>query len=213
MKKITKSLLGIFLLAVTLHSCSTESEENPAASQELEQELALENGGVLKIQSATYIFKNTGETAKFISQDRDFNFKFVNELSFEANQQNKHAVEGLKITNPETEEYLIFSHFEELKNGFVKFDAELSTGEVLRSVMYKTGNSNASSNKWHDEPVIGVTTPVIGAMIEFSQEEQLRNCRAALQVCANTNGVPTVALTNGKGWFTSIESCALECHD
>ena len=212
MKKITQSLLSILLLSVILHSCSTDSEENPAANQELEKELALENDGVLKIQSTTYIFKKTGETAKFISQDRDFNFKFVNELSFEASQ-NKHAVEGLKITNPETDEYLIFSHFEELKNGFVKFDAELSTGEVLRSLMYKPGNANGSPNKWHDEPVIGVTTPVIGAMIEFSQEEQLRNCRAALAVCANTNGVPTVALTNGKGWFTSIESCAIDCHD
>ena len=212
MKKITHSLLSILVLSVILHSCSTDSEENPAANQELEKELALENDGVLKIQSATYIFKNTGETAKFISQDRDFNFKFVNELSFEASQ-NKHAVEGLKITNPETDEYLIFLHFEELKNGFVKFDAELSTGEVLRSLMYKPGNANGSPNKWHDEPAIGVTPPVIGAMIEYSQQEQLKNCRAALQVCANTNGFPTVALTNGKGWFTSIESCAIDCHD
>ncbi len=212
MKNITKLFLGIFIFTITLQSCSPESEEN-ATVQELEQELALENDGVLKIQSATYIFKKSGETAKFLSQDRDFNFKFVNELSFDATSTNKHVIEGLRITNPNTDEYIVFSNFEELKSGFVKFDAELSSGEVLSSVMFKPGKSNSSSNKWHDEPVIGVTTPVIGAMVEFSQEEQLRNCRTALEVCANTSGVPTVALTNGKGWFTAIEGCSLECHD
>ncbi|PRX45808.1 hypothetical protein [Salegentibacter salegens] len=213
MKKITKLLLAIFLLTITLQSCSTDSEETTMNASELEKELALENNGILTVADATYIFKKTGETAKFINEDRDFTFKFVNQLSYKTSAANKHAIEGLKITNPDTEEYMVFSNFEELKNGLVQFDAELSTGEVLSSLTYKPGKSNGSLNKWHDEPVIGDTTPVIGAMIEFSQEGQLRNCRAALEVCENTNGVPTVALTNGKGWFTSIESCALECHD
>ncbi|MBZ9630693.1 hypothetical protein LB465_07865 [Salegentibacter sp. LM13S] len=212
MKNITKLFLGIFIFTITLQSCSTESEEN-ATVQELEQELALENDGVLKIQSATYIFKKSGETAKFLSDNWDFNFKFVNELSYDATSTNKHAIEGLMITNPNTDEYMVFSNFEELKNGFLKFDAELSTGEVLSSVLYKPGKANASLNKWHGDPMLEEPSPVIGAMIEMSQQAVVKQCRAASEVCSNTNGVPTVALTNGKGWFTAIEACSIECHD
>lgn len=213
MKKITKSLLSIFLLTITLHSCSTEADENPMTSQELEQELALENDGVLKVESTTYIFKKTGVTAKFLNEERDFNFKFVNLLSYQTTAITKHAVEGLTITNPNTEEFMVFSNFEELKNGFFRFDVEFSTGHNLTSVIYKPGSDNDSSTRWHGEPLSQEPSPVIGAMIELSQEEAIKHCRAALEVCANTNGVPTIALTNGKGWFTAIEDCALECHD
>jgi hypothetical protein len=180
---------------------------------ELEQELALENDGVLKIESTTYIFKKTGETAKFLSNDRDFNFKFLNELSYQATATSKHAIEGVTITNPETEEYMMFSNFEELKSGFIKFDVELSTGRTLSSVLYKPAKANASSNRWHGDPMLEEPSPVIGAMIELSQQAGVKQCRAAFEVCANTKGVPTVALTNGKGWFTAIEACSLECHD
>jgi len=208
-----KLLLGIFLLSISIQSCSTESEETTDAAKELEQELALEYDGVLKIESTTYIFNKTGETAKFENDDRDFNFKFVNELLYNAITTNKHAIEGLTVTNPETEEFMIFSNLEESKSGFIRFDLEFSTGQTLSSVMYKPGKTNASSGKWHGEPMMDEPSPVIGAMIEFSQQELVKECRAALEVCANTNGAPTVTLTNGKGWFTAIEACSLECHD
>ena len=208
-----KLLIGMFLLAIGFQSCSTESEETTDSAKELEQELALENNGVLKVESTTYIFKTTGETAKFENDDREFNFKFVNELAFDATTNSRHAIEGLRVKNPETEEFLKFSNFEELKSGFLRFDVEFSTGQNLSSVMYKPGRDNTSSDRWHGEPMLDEPSPVIGAMIELSQEELVGKCRAAFEVCANTNGVPTVALTNGKGWFAEIESCSLECHD
>ncbi len=211
MKK--KLLLGIFLISISIQSCSTESEETTDTSKELEQELALEYDGVLKIESTTYIFKKTGETAKFLNEDRDFNFKFVNELLYNATTTNKHAIEGLTVTNPETKEFMVFSNLEESKSGFIRFDLEFSTGQTLSSVMYKPGKSIASSGKWHGEPMLDEPSPVIGAMIEFSQQELVKECRAVLEVCTNTNGVPTVTLINGKGWFTEIEACSLVCHD
>lgn len=208
-----KLLLGIFLISISIQSCSTESEGTTDAARDLEQEMALENDGILKMESTTYIFKKTGETAKFLDEDRDLNFKFTNQLSYKTTATYKHAIEGLTITNPETEEYLVFSNFEELTSGFLRFDIELSTGQDLSSVMYKPGKTNTSSSKWHGEPMLDEPSRVIGAMIEFSQAALVKQCRAALEVCANTNGVPTVALTNGKGWFTEIEACSLECHD
>ncbi|MBZ9728878.1 hypothetical protein LB467_04200 [Salegentibacter sp. JZCK2] len=213
MKDKIKLLSVIILLTISLQSCSTDSEETTIDSTELEQELALENNGFLKIESTTYIFKKTGEIVKFENDDRQFNFKFLNELSYEAAATSKHAIEGLTVTNPETEEYLIFSNFEELKSGFLKFDVEFSTGQTLSSVLYKPGKANASSNRWHGDPMLDEPSPVVGAMIELSQEELVGKCRAAFEVCSNTNGVPTVALTNGKGWFAEIEACSLECHD
>ncbi|WP_037315260.1 hypothetical protein [Salegentibacter sp. Hel_I_6] len=213
MKNKIKLLTSALFLGLMLQSCSSESEEALVNASELEQELALENDGVLKVESATYVFKKTGETAKFLENDRDFHFKFLNELSYQFSETDKHAIEGLTITNPETEEYLVFSNFEELKSGFFKFDLEFSTGQTLSSVLYKPGKANTSSNKWHGDPMLEEPSNVIGAMIELSQQESVRQCRAASQVCSNTNGVPTVALTNGKGWFTQIEACALECHD
>jgi len=213
MKNKIKLLTSVFLLSLILQSCSSESEEALMNASELEQELALENDGVLKVESATYVFKKTGETAKFLDKDRDFNFKFLNELSYQFSETDKHAIEGLTITNPETEEYLIFSNFEELKSGFLKFDLEFSTGQTLSSVLYKPGKMNESSGKWHENNIVKEPSNVIGAMIELSQQEAVKQCRAASQVCSNTNGVPTVALTNGNGWFAEIEACSLECHD
>lgn len=208
-----KLLIGIFLLTISLQSCSTESEETNSAANELEQELALENNGVLKIESTTYVFKETGETAKFENTERDFNFKFINELSYSATATSRHAIEGLTVTNPETDEYMVFSDFEELKNGVFRFNIELSTGQTISSVLHKPGKANASPNRWHEHNLVDEPTSVIGAMIEFSQQALVRQCRAAFEVCANTTGVSVVALTNGKGWFSEIESCYLECHD
>jgi len=214
MKKTLHLITAVLMLFVFLQSCSTASDDEGIAAGELEKELALENNGILKVESATYIFKHTGETAKFLDNDRDFNFRFQNEFSYEFPEADKHAIEGLTITNPETEEYMVLSNFEELKSGFFRFDVKLSTGQIISSVMLKPGKSNNNSNKWHDGwPVVEEPTPVIGAMIEISQQESIKQCRAASQVCANTNGIPTIALTNGKGWFTAIEDCALECHD
>lgn len=210
MKNKIKLISGIFLLTLTLYSCSTDSEETAVTA--LDQELALENNGVLAIESTTYIFKHSGETAKFLSENRDFNFKFVNDLSYETTAGDKHAIEGLTITNPETGEFMIFSNFEELKSGYFTFDVELSTGEIISSVKYKPGTDRASLNKWHGDPLLQEPSPVIGALIELSEAELVGKCRAALQVCSNTGRVPTVALTNGKGWFRAIEACSLECH-
>lgn len=211
MKNKIKFFSGLFLLTLTLYSCSADSEETAVTA--LDQELALENNGVLAIESTTYIFKHSGEIAKFLSENRDFNFQFVNDLAYETTTDDKHAIEGLTITNPETGEFMIFSNFEELKSGFLKFDVELSTGQTISSVKYKPGTGSGSSNKWHGEPLLQQPSPVIGALIELSEAQLIKQCRAALQGCSNTGGVPTVALTNGKGWFTAIEACSLECHE
>ncbi|UJH92184.1 hypothetical protein LZ575_06305 [Antarcticibacterium sp. 1MA-6-2] len=210
MKNKIKLVTGIFLLTLTLYSCSSDSEET--AVNALENELALENNGILAIESTTYIFKQTGETAKFLSENRDYNFKFVNDLSY-TTTEDKHAIEGLTITNPETGEFMIFSNFEELKSGFFRFDVELSNGQLISSVKYKPGTASSSSNKWHGDPLIKEPSPVIGALIELSEAENVKQCRAALNSCSNTGGVPTIALTNGKGWFTAIEACSLVCHE
>jgi len=213
MKTTLKLFSGLLLLLISLQSCNTESDETTVNATELEEELSLQNNGVLKIEAVTYIFKDSGKTAKFISENREFDFEFKNQFSYQASAVNKHAIEGLTIINPETEEFIKFSNFEELKNGFIMFDAELSTGQTLSSVMYKPGKTNGASGKWHGDPMLEEPSPVIGAMIELSQQEAVRQCRAASQACSNTNGVPTVALTNGKGWFTAIEACSIECHD
>jgi hypothetical protein len=211
MKNKLKLLTGIFLLTISLHSCSKETQETTDDAKALEKELAQDHNGVLKLESATYIFQKTGETTKFLEDRRDFNFKFVNKISYQTTGTNKHAIEGLTITNPETGEHMIFSNFEELKNGFLSFDVALSSGQTLSSVSYKPGNETASTNKWHGEPLLPEPSNLIGAMIEVSQQELVNDCRGAMEVCAATNGVPTVALNNGKGWFTGIESCSLEC--
>ena len=213
MKTTLKLFSGLLLLLISLQSCNTESDETTVNATELEEELSLQNNGVLKIEAVTYIFKDSGKTAKFISENKEFDFEFKNQFSYQASAINKHAIEGLTITNPETEEFIKFSNFEELKNGFIMFDAELSTGQILSSVMYKPGKTNGASGKWHGDPMLEEPSPVIGAMIELSQQEAVKQCRAASQACSNTNGVPTVALTNGKGWFTAIEACSIECHD
>lgn len=212
MKNITQLISGIFLLTITLYSCSTETTEE-VVSGALDQELALENNGVLQVESHTYVFKNSGETAKFTNEDRDFNFKFINDFSFTAVSTDKHAIEGLTITNAETGEFIKLSNFEELKNGFFKFDVELSTGRVITSVMYKPGTGNIQTAKWHGDPLLQEPSPFIGALIELTQDGLVGKCRAAYEVCSRTNGVSTIALTNGNGWFTAIESCSLECHD
>jgi len=199
MKTTLKLFSGLLLLLISLQSCNTESDETTVNATELEEELSLQNNGVLKIEAVTYIFKDSGKTAKFISENREFDFEFKNQFSYQASAVNKHAIEGLTIINPETEEFIKFSNFEELKNGFIMFDAELSTGQILSSVMYKPGKTNGASGKWHGDPMLEEPSPVIGAMIELSQQEAVKQCRAASQACSNTNGVPTVTLTNGKG--------------
>ena len=212
MKNITQFISGIFLLTITLYSCSTDTAEEVVPSA-LTKELAQANNGVLEVEATTYVFKTSGETAKFIHENRDFNFRFVNAFSFNAEASEKHAIEGLTITNSETGEFIRLSNFEELKNGFFRFDVELSTGLVIPSVMYKPGTGNIQTGKWHGDPLLSEPSPFIGALIELSQEGLVGKCRAAYEVCSRTNGVSTIALTNGKGWFTAIESCSLECHE
>lgn len=212
MKNTFKFLSGILALLVSLQSCSTSTEEVEVDAKELEEELALANNGVLKVEAITYIFKETGETAKFLDEDRDFNFRFVNELPYSTTITNKHSIEGLTITNPETGEYMILSNFEELKNGFDQFDIELSTGQILTSVLFKSGEANQSSNKWHDGwPIVDEPSPVIGAMIELSLQDSLSECSANAQACSNADNASTISLTNGNSWFGEIEDCTVEC--
>ncbi|MBE7640424.1 hypothetical protein GUB10_08775 [Salegentibacter sp. BLCTC] len=202
---------GILVLLISFQSCTAESEEATPNASELEEELALENKGVLKVEAITYIFKETGETSKFNDEHRNFNFKFIDELPYSTSTTSKHAIEGLTITNPNTGEYMIFSNFEALKNGFDQFDIELSTGQVLTSVLFKPGKANNSSNKWHDGwPIVEEPSPVIGAMIELSQQVSLSEC-GSTDACAEEGNNSTISLTNGDSWFGGIEDCSVEC--
>ena len=211
MKNRITLLIGILVLLFSFQSCTTETEEKNITGKELEEELALENNGVLKIEAITYIFKKTGETAKFLHEDRDFNFKFVDELSYSTSTSSKHAIEGLTITNPKTGEYMILSNFETLKSGFDQFDIELSTGQILTSVLFKAGKANNTSNKWHDGwPIAEEPSPVIGAMIELSQQDSLKEC-SSNNACSGVGETSTINLTNGESWFGGIEDCSVEC--
>lgn len=209
MKNVFK-FFGLFVLALGLFSCSTEEET--AAVSALEKELALENEGVLKVASTTYIFKTTGETVKFDLEDREFGFKFDEAINYRAAENEmKHEDAEWRIENPATDEFIVLSHFEILKNGSLQFDVELSTGEKFYGVNYQPKKgATYRDEKWHDMwPV--VQDP--GLVLEAFTEPSLSNgCRAAVAACERGGGKATLALTHAQGWFTPAQACKVECN-
>lgn len=212
MKNTYKLISGVFILCIALYSCSTETEEVPQESA-LEMELKLNNAGVIEIGSTTYVFKTTGETVKFINEDRAFDFEFGNEMNFTAQRSgSRHVGESLLITNSETGEFVKYVHFEELKNGALKFDIELSTGQKFNSVVYTPGKSSPESSKWHEEPPLALTTTVLKATLQNSQQDLSSSCKAAIEACKRSGGHASVVLNNQQGWFTTPATCEVVCN-
>lgn len=213
MKKTIKFISGIFLLTITLNSCSSEIEEQSSEINALDMELALENMGVLQVKGNTYIFKNTGETVKFINQTMEFDFQYTNEMNFTAKVvEAKHQGEELVITNPETSEFIKLTHLVNLKNGSIQFDAELSNGQKFSSLIFKAGKGNSSeAGKWHEELSISSTTVVLGAVIEMSNNHLSSQCKSEIAACATAGGRSSVSLNKGKGWFSTSETCNVVC--
>lgn len=209
MKNTYKLLSALFLLTITLYSCSTETEENTELNA-LKAELALENKGVLQIESSTYIFKTTGETAKFNNITRDFDFFFQDDLNYTVEiSEGKHEGEEATVTNPETGEYIQFSGLHELKNDRIQFDLELSNGQTFESVTYKFDRSHLDESKWHDMLAIAVTSSVIEAAVQHHGISP--DCKAGIVSCAQSGGKPKVTFDASQGWFTA-RSCSVECN-
>lgn len=209
MKNTYKIISGILFLTIGLYSCSTDNDAVPTESA-LEKELAMENKGMFEIDSNTYIFKESGETIKFIAEDRAFEFSFSNDLNFKVEKIDaKHAGEEVIITNPETEEFIRFFHFKELNSTSLKFDVELSNGQVFNSVIYKFDKN--VTQKWHNEFTAVANKSVLGALIEISQSELSTQCAASIQECARSGGNPSVTMNKANGWFASPDACQVEC--
>lgn len=214
MKKSTLKLItGIFFISLGLHSCTSEVEETSAPSA-LDQELALENNGFLEVENTTYIFKKTGETVKFIDDQRAFDFVFSGEITYKASGGiSKHEGEELVITNPVTEEFIRFYHFQELKKGMLKFDVDLSNGKSYKSVIYKYGEAFTSEDqKCHEWPCVSIAATVLESMIEMSLNSLSGDCQAALDVCANAGGNSSVTIPTEVLWFATAKPCNVKCN-
>lgn len=212
MKQTYQMITGVLLLCTGLYSCSNDTTEAPGENA-LEMELKLENDGSFQVASATYVFKSSGETVKFVDENKVFEFKFDNEQIFTAQKSGeKHVGESLLITNSVTRETINLQHFEELKNGALKFDVELSTGEKFRSVIYTPGTGSSNSQRWHDEPAPGLTKNVLKATLQLSQQDLSSSCTTALENCTRTGGNASVVLNNQHGWFTTPASCRVVCN-
>lgn len=209
MRNTYKLLSGLFLLTITLYSCSSENEDTPQLNA-LEAELALENTGVLEIESSTYIFKATGETAKFNNTTRDFDFTFQEDLNYTVElSEEKHEGEKATVINPETGEYLKFSDFHELKFDRIQFDLELSTGQTFRNVIYHFDRSQIDESRWHIPFAIAVTSSVIEASVQHHGLNA--DCKTAIVSCAQSGGKPAVSFNAAKGWFYE-RTCSVACN-
>ncbi len=208
MKKTFRTLAGVFLCALTFYSCSSESEDM-INENALDQELNLTHTGVFTMEEISYVFKESGETGKFIDGDRAFNFQFENEFQFEIGQSTgRHEGEEIIVTNPVTGEFIRFYHFLQPKAGTYQFDVELSTGQKFYSVVYKRGAQPDATNKWHKEPPLTVESPIIGAVIELSDTSS--NCKADIDRCIGAGAVPFVNFHKGDAWFAA-STCAVVC--
>ena len=214
MKKPTLKLItGIFLISFVLQSCTNEVEETPAPSA-LDQELALENNGFLEVENTTYIFKKSGETVKFIDDNRAFDFVFSDEITYKASGGiSKHEGEELVITNPDTQEFIKFYHFQELKKGMLKFDVDLSTGKTYKSIIYKYGEAFTSEDqKCHEWPCVSIAAVVLESMIEMSYNSLSSDCQDALDLCARAGGNSSVTIPTEVLWFATAKSCNVKCN-
>lgn len=210
MKNTIKSIAGLLVFALSLSSCSSEGEENLQLTA-LDQELKLDNNGVLEVASKTYIFQNTGETVKFENANLEFEFRYSEELNFKTEKvEAKHPGETVRISNPDTEEYMEFSHLEELNSGKFRFDVTLSNGQSFRNVLY---NPKKEYNKFHiGGPYFEVSSPLVESIVEMSQSELSTDCRAAVDLCAKTGGRPAVTIKKNIEWFTVPHTCLVNCN-
>lgn len=208
--KSTLKIFGLFFLAVSLHSCSTGEESTEETA--LEKELTLQNDGVLKVASTTYVFKPTGETVKFNLENREFDFRFEEAINYRVvENEMKHEDAEWLIENPDTDEFIILSHFEVLSNGNLQFDVELSTGDRFFSVIYQPKKGAVvKSGKWHDMwPVVEDPALVLQA---FTEPSASNGCKAAVAACERGGGRAVLALTHARGWFTPAQACKVECN-
>lgn len=209
MKNTYKIISGIFFLTFGLYSCSTDNNEAPMENA-LEIELAMENQGVFEIESNTYIFKEAGETVKFIAEDKAFDFSFLDALNYDVEKLDaKHAGQEVVITNPKTAEFIRFFNFNELNSTSLKFDVELSNGQNFKSVIYKFNKD--ITQKWHNEFTVAVNQSVLGAVIEISQFEMGTDCSAAIAQCTESGGRAKVIMKKTHGWFAAPDTCQVEC--
>lgn len=211
MKNTYKIFSGLFLFSVLFTSCSSEEQKNELSA--LEQELSMDHTGTLTVESTTYIFKASGETTKFISNDRAFDFKYTDELNYNAsNSASKHEGNDLIITNPATQEFIRLHNFKDLKNNRLQFDVELSNGKQFNSVVYNSPSQLVNDlNKCHDGPCRNVNEHAVRSFLEMSNDDATAACSDAVAACLKAGGKPSVTITGGTSWFTSPESCVTEC--
>lgn len=170
------------------------------------------NKGTLTVESTTYIYKESGTTTKFVEDQRAFDFTYAGELNYTATSESKHEGDDLIITNPETSEFIRLSHFKDLKNNKLQFDVEFSNGKKFNSVVYNSPSKLVTDNgKCHDYPCRDVDLNTINSLMEFAQDDALGSCKETVATCASTGGNPNLTLVRGHRWFTSPESCAVEC--
>ncbi len=212
MKNTYKIISGLFLLSVLFTSCSSEEETKDLNA--LEQELSMANMGLLTVESTTYVFKTTGETAKFVNNARAFDFTFSDDLNYRvSSSESKHEGDDILVENSETNESIRLLNFKELKNNRVQFDVELSNGKKFYSVVYNSQSQLISDmNKCHDGPCRQINEHAINSLLEISQDEATGPCREAIASCVRAGGKPNVTISRGNGWFTGTESCVVECH-
>lgn len=208
MRKTTfKFMTGLFLCAGLLVSCSADTEET-AQLTALEKELQLENKGLLQIENSSFIFKQ-GETSRFVDGKLDYSFKYTTDLDFVIQERTaRHPGEDILVKNAASEEYVIFSHIAEVKNGF-SFNLEFSNGLTIDNVSYFP--SATTENKWHDVWIFEPESDLMGALIESANSAMNANCRAALNVCNRWGGKAVVNIHSAALWFSTAAACNVQC--
>ena len=206
--KNLRSISVLLCFCVCCFSCSTEETNSKANA--LERELESPNEGVLQVDNVTYVFKSQGETAKFQEEEKQYNYVFPEGHTYIARESmSKHAGASILIENEETKEFIKLSHLEKLQNGKVRFDVELSTGDVYSSVTYSSDKQLlAQTQKWHDEPWMIASSSVVQAFMEPSLTSA---CTTTVSACSKDSGNALLALEHSQGWFTPVQACEVEC--
>jgi hypothetical protein len=208
MKTTFKTMTGLFLCAGLLFSCSADPEE-PVQISALEKELQNEHNGTLEIDNTTYLFKDS-ETGKFLDGDLDYNFNYSNELEFElVERTTRHPGADILVKNPNSEEYILFTHIVELSNGGFKFNLEFSNGVIINSVRYYP--SKDKTEKWHDVWIVQPDSELTGALIESANTAINADCRAAASVCNRSGGKAVVNFHSAALWFATAAACDVQC--
>lgn len=212
MKNTYKIISGLFLLSVLFNSCT--SEEDSSELNALDKELSMANAGTLTVETTTYIFKDSGETTKFIGNEKEFDFQFSDNLNYSASiSEAKHDGDDLIITNTETAETITLSHFKDLKNNKLQFDVTFSNGKKFNSVVYNSKSKLISeTGKCHDLPCRNVDENTINSLIEFALDDSMGSCKETLAACTNGGGNPSLTIKRGHRWLSSPDSCTVTCN-